>query len=65
MSLAVSRASTTDLAAMALQFVLAHPRVACVIPGFRNARQVQCNLAAADRALSPEDVEFIRQTMAG
>src|SRR3954452_11981657 len=28
--------TTDDLAAVALQYVLAHPRIACVIPGFRN-----------------------------
>lgn len=54
---------TEDLAAMALNYILAQPRVACVIPGFRNERQVQCNLAADGRALSKEDVEFIRKTL--
>lgn len=57
-------ATTTDLAAMALQFVLAHPRVACVIPGFRNARQAASNVAAADRPLTTEDLAFIRETLA-
>ncbi|MCZ7647713.1 MAG: aldo/keto reductase [Planctomycetota bacterium] len=52
-----------DLAAAALNYVLAQPRVACVIPGFRNARQVQGSLAACGRALTPDDVEFIRETM--
>ena len=42
-------ASIEDLAAMALNYVLAQPRVACVIPGFRNERQARCNLAAAGR----------------
>lgn len=56
--------TTEDLAAMALNYVLAQPRVACVIPGFRNERQARCNLAAADRpAMSPADVEFIRDTL--
>jgi len=49
---------------MALNFVLAHPHVACVIPGFRNARQAECNLVAANRSLSAEDVAFIRETLA-
>lgn len=53
-----------DLAAMALNYVLAHPRVACVIPGFRNERQARCNLAAAGRTLSSEDLAFIRETLA-
>lgn len=51
-----------DLAAVALRFVLAHPQVACVIPGFRNEAQVTCNLAAKDRELSPADLEFLRAT---
>jgi myo-inositol catabolism protein IolS len=56
--------STEDLAAMALRFVLAHPHVACVIPGFRNERQAGCNVAAAGRSMSEEDVIFIRETLA-
>ena len=39
--------------------VLNHPNVACVIPGFRNERQVSCNLGAANRELSAEDLAFI------
>lgn len=56
--------STTEaLAAVALRYVLNHPRVACVIPGFRNAKQVACNLAAETRALSPEDIEFVDRVL--
>lgn len=56
--------TTEDLAAMALAYVLAQPRVACVIPGFRNERQARCNLAAATRpAMSEADVAFIRTTL--
>ncbi|GAB4319832.1 MAG: aldo/keto reductase [Candidatus Sumerlaeia bacterium] len=54
-------ASTADLARVALQFVLAHDTVGCVIPGFRNRRQVEINLGAAGRPLSAEDVAFIRK----
>jgi len=56
--------STEDFAAVALNYVLSFPNVGCVIPGFRNERQVSCNLAAADRALSKEDIEFVRTTFA-
>lgn len=52
------------LAAVALNYVLAHPNVACVIPGFRNERQARCNLAAFRRPLSQEDVEFVREALA-
>ncbi len=57
-------ATTEDLAAVALNYVLASPRVCCVIPGFRNERQARCNVAAAGRELAPLDVEFIRRTLA-
>lgn len=57
-------ARTEDLAAMALHYVLAHPRVACVIPGFRNESQIRCNLSAESRSLSAEDLAFIRKTLA-
>ena len=48
-----------DLAAMAINYILAQPHVACAIPGFRNERQVRCNLAGVGRAMTPADVEFI------
>jgi len=54
--------TTEDLAAVALNYILAQPDVACVIPGFRNERQARCNVAAAGRALSADDVAFVRET---
>lgn len=54
-----------DLARVALQYLLSFPCVACVIPGFRNRRQVELNLAAADSPLSPEDVAFVKQVFEG
>ena len=56
--------SLGDLASVALNYVLAHPHVACVIPGFRNDRQVKVNVAADGRYLSPEDVAFVREVLA-
>jgi myo-inositol catabolism protein IolS len=56
--------STEDLAAVALNYVLAHPRVACVIPGFRNERQARCNLAGEGRAFGAEDVKFVKEALA-
>jgi len=53
-------AGVQDLARVAQQFILGHPNVACVIPGFRDQRQVECNLAAAGRPLSAEDIEALR-----
>src|SRR3954471_1743293 len=55
--------TTEDLAAVALNYVLAHPRVACVIPGFRNERQVKANLAGENKQMSRDDVEFVRQAL--
>jgi len=52
-------ATTEDLAAVALRYVLDHPHVACVIPGFRNEKQVACNLAGANKQLAKEDREFV------
>lgn len=51
--------SVSDLASIALRFVLNFPNVSCVIPGFRNANQVSCNLSAQHRVLSDEDMNFI------
>jgi aryl-alcohol dehydrogenase-like predicted oxidoreductase len=52
--------SVENLAAMALDYILAQPRVACVIPGFRNERQMLCNLSSGKQPMSPADVQFIR-----
>jgi aryl-alcohol dehydrogenase-like predicted oxidoreductase len=49
-----------ELARAALQYDLAQPCVACVIPGFRNLNQVQVNLAGWDKPLTAEDTAFIR-----
>jgi aryl-alcohol dehydrogenase-like predicted oxidoreductase len=57
-------ATTEELAAMALNYLLAQPRVACVIPGFRNERQARCNLAGVNRTMSEADVAFIREIFA-
>ena len=56
--------TTEDLAAIALNYILAQPRVACVIPGFRNERQARCNLAAAGRSLSQDDLRYVRDVLA-
>ncbi len=58
-------ATPDDLAAVALRYVLNHPHVACVIPGFRNERQVAGNLGGAQRALSAADIAWIDQIFAG
>jgi aryl-alcohol dehydrogenase-like predicted oxidoreductase len=52
---------TCDLARVALQYILAQPVVACVIPGFRNVSQVECNLQGAGKPLNADDIEYIRE----
>jgi aryl-alcohol dehydrogenase-like predicted oxidoreductase len=49
----------SDLARIALQYVLSFPAVACVIPGFRNERQVRTNLLAAERPLTAAEIELV------
>ena len=56
--------TTEDLASVALQYILAQPRVACVIPGFRNERQARCNLAGVGRTLTADDLAFVHETLA-
>ena len=52
-----------DLSAVAQRYILNHANVACTIPGFRNERQVLCNLSAISRSLSVEDMAFIAQVL--
>lgn len=53
-----------QLAAVAMRYVLNHPRVACVIPGFRNARQVEQNLTTEEQSLHDADMAWIRDEAA-
>lgn len=52
------------LAAVAMRYVLNHPRVACVIPGFRNAHQVEQNLTAEAQTLGEADMAWIQNEVA-
>ncbi|HEY0867677.1 MAG TPA: aldo/keto reductase [Fimbriimonas sp.] len=56
--------TTDDLASVALNYILAMPHVACVIPGFRNERQARCNVGAAGRGLTEDDVRYIQEALA-
>jgi aryl-alcohol dehydrogenase-like predicted oxidoreductase len=56
--------SVEDLAYLALNYILAMPRVACVIPGFRNERQVKVNVGAAGRTLDPAAVAGVQAILA-
>jgi aryl-alcohol dehydrogenase-like predicted oxidoreductase len=50
-----------SMAAAAMRWVLDQPGVSCVIPGFRNARQVVENLAAAEvPGFSPDELARLR-----
>lgn len=48
-----------DLSRVALQYNLGHETVGCVIPGFRNIKQIESNLSGADKPLTPDDVQWI------
>jgi len=52
--------SVRSLAEAALQFVLANDAVSTTIPGARNARQVETNVAASEARLSADVVEKLR-----
>lgn len=55
--------SIPELASTALRFILNYPRVACVIPGFRNAQQVESNLSVIDQQLSAGDMAYIKSVL--
>jgi aryl-alcohol dehydrogenase-like predicted oxidoreductase len=51
--------SIESLAAVALNYVLAHKNVACVIPGFRSEKQARINVDTAGKYLTPDDVKYV------
>ncbi len=53
--------STQSLARAALQYLLAEPCVACVIPGFRNLAQAEINVDAAEVPLVEAEVAAMRE----
>ena len=53
--------TTTDLARVALQYLLHFNVVGAVIPGFRNLEQVKTNLQYADKPLSNEEFKFVKK----
>lgn len=56
--------SVEDLSRVALQYLLKYSVVGAVIPGFRNLEQVKANLSSADKPLSDDDINFIKETFA-
>ncbi len=62
---ATGDARIAAFSSVASRWVLAHPHVSSVIPGFRNARQATCNVAAGSaEPMSPTDVAFVRALFA-
>jgi myo-inositol catabolism protein IolS len=62
---ATGDARIAAFSSVASRWVLAHPHVSSVIPGFRNARQATCNIAAGSaEPMSPTDVAFVRALFA-
>lgn len=57
--------SPKELARAALQYLLAVPAVACVIPGFRNLAQAEINVGAGETPLSEAEVAAISRIFAG
>jgi myo-inositol catabolism protein IolS len=55
--------SVEELVRVALQFALYESPNACVIPGFKNAAQVEVNAAASGKPLSDEEFEFVRSSL--
>ncbi len=53
--------SVEDLARAALQYLLHYKEAGCVIPGFRNLKQVKSNLAGQDKPLTEEEFVFIKE----
>lgn len=52
------------LAQAALRFVVAHPGVHCAAPGARTVEQLEANCAAADGALTAEELGRIKELQA-
>jgi aryl-alcohol dehydrogenase-like predicted oxidoreductase len=50
-----------NLARAALQYLLHYKVVGAVIPGFRNLKQAQINLAKSDEPLTEQEFQFIRR----
>ncbi len=53
--------SIEDLSRAALQYLLHYNEVGCVIPGFRNLKQVKSNLSGQDKPLTNEEFSYIRE----
>ncbi|MEK5478468.1 aldo/keto reductase [Paenibacillus sp. FSL R5-0407] len=50
-----------DMARASMRWILDHPEVSCVIPGFKNVRQVEDNLGTLEvPSFTPEELERIR-----
>ena len=54
-------ASVEELARAALQYLLHYKETGCVIPGFRNLKQVRANLGGQDKPLTDEEFNFIKE----
>jgi myo-inositol catabolism protein IolS len=56
---------TSDLIRAAIQYALSKSQNACVIPGFKNAKQVETNAQASGKPLSQEEIDFITKALQG
>ena len=60
---AIIGGNARSLAEAALRFTLAHPGVSTVIPGAKNVRQVEMNVAASESRLPDEIVDKLRSRL--
>lgn len=56
--------TSEDLIRLSLQYVLGHEVTSCVIPGFRNVRQVEMDLAPAGKPLTQDEISWITDALA-
>ncbi|MBN2755327.1 MAG: aldo/keto reductase [Candidatus Goldbacteria bacterium] len=53
--------SNEELTRTAISYVLSFDSVCCVMPGFRNKKQILTNVSASDMKLTAEDIEYIEK----
>ena len=62
--MALCRSRGLDIAAVALQFALAHPYAATTLAGMTSVDQVRRNVSAAESAADPELLAELRRMLA-
>jgi myo-inositol catabolism protein IolS len=55
---------TQDIVRAAIQFILYHEAAACAIPGFRSRKQVEINIKTAEKPLTEDEFNTIKEIFA-